>query len=180
VAAAAPRAGPAALEVIDFSTAITADGESDMDWTIGDRGFEMRLTAEVPRIIGREIAGVVEAMLDGADPRADVEAWAVHPGGRSVLDRVQGGVELSDEAMAHSRAVLRDFGNMSSATILFILQRILADESLGDGARVAGLCFGPGLTVETARLALRAGERSPAGTVVTESAANALVGAAGR
>jgi len=180
VSSAEPRDGRAALEVIDFSTAITADGESDMDWTIGDRGFEMRLTAEVPRIIGREIAGVVEAMLDGADPRADVEAWAVHPGGRSVLDRVQGGVELSDEAMAHSRAVLRDFGNMSSATILFILQRILADESLGDGARVAGLCFGPGLTVETARLALRAGERSPAGTVVTESAANALVGAAGR
>lgn len=163
VSSAEPRGGRAALEAVEFSTAITSEGESDMDWTIGDRGFEMRLTAEVPRIIGREIAGVVEAMLHGGDPHADVDAWAVHPGGRSVLDRVQGGVDLPDEAMAHSRAVLRDFGNMSSATILFILQRILADESLGEGARVAGLCFGPGLTVETARLTLRAGTRVPVG-----------------
>lgn len=170
VSSAEPRDGRAALEVAGFSTAITAEGESDMDWTIGDSGFEMRLTAEVPRIIGREIAGVVDAMLHGADPHADVDVWAVHPGGRSVLDRVQGGVELPDEAMAHSRAVLRDFGNMSSATILFILQRILADESLGDGAHVAGLCFGPGLTVETARLALRAGPRTEARAVVVESA----------
>ena len=155
VSSAEPKPGRPWLETGVFSTAITAEGEQDMDWTIGDSGFEMRLTAEVPRIIGREIAGVVEAMLGGADPLGDVDAWAVHPGGRSVLDRVQGGVGLPDEAMAHSRAVLRDFGNMSSATILFILQRILADETLADGARVAGLCFGPGLTVETARLTLR-------------------------
>ncbi|MFV0435113.1 MAG: type III polyketide synthase [Leucobacter sp.] len=152
VSQAEPRGGRPALRVEGFSTAITAEGEADMDWTIGDSGFEMRLTAEVPRIIGREIAGVVEVMLDGANPLTEVDAWAVHPGGRSVLDRVQGGVGLPDEAMAYSRAVLRDFGNMSSATILFILGRILADASLADGARVAGLCFGPGLTVETARL----------------------------
>jgi predicted naringenin-chalcone synthase len=167
VSSAEPKPGRPWLETGVFSTAITAEGEQDMDWTIGDSGFEMRLTAEVPRIIGREIAGVVEAMLGGADPLGDVDAWAVHPGGRSVLDRVQGGVGLPDEAMAHSRAVLRDFGNMSSATILFILQRILADETLADGARVAGLCFGPGLTVETARLTLRTADAvgEPAGTV---------------
>lgn len=155
VASAEPRGG-AALEVGDFSTAITSEGEEDMDWTIGDRGFEMRLTAEVPRIIGREIAGAVESML-GADPAAaaDVDAWAVHPGGRSVLDRVESGLGLPEDALADSRAVLRDFGNMSSATILFILRRILEDDGLGDGARVAGLCFGPGLTVETVRLTRR-------------------------
>ncbi|RGE18854.1 type III polyketide synthase [Leucobacter sp. wl10] len=157
VSSAEPRGGRAALRVDGFSTAITSEGERDMDWTIGDSGFEMRLTAEVPRIIGREIAAVVENMLSGADPHADVDAWAVHPGGRSVLDRVQSGVGLPDEAMAHSRAVLRDFGNMSSATILFILQRILADDAFAEGARVAGLCFGPGLTVETARLTLGRG-----------------------
>lgn len=157
VSSAEPKTDGAVLEVGAFSTAITSEGEQDMDWTIGDSGFEMRLTAEVPRIIGREIAGVVEGMLGGGDPLSDVDVWAVHPGGRSVLDRVQGGVDLPDEAMAHSRAVLRDFGNMSSATILFILQRILADDSLTGGARVAGLCFGPGLTVETARFTRRAG-----------------------
>ena len=162
VASAAPRRGDA-LEVGAFSTAITSEGEEDMDWTIGDHGFQMRLTANVPRIIGREIAGVVESMLGAdADPSTEIDAWAVHPGGRSVLDRVQDGVQLPDEAMVHSRAVLRDFGNMSSATILFILQRILADASLPDGARVAGLCFGPGLTVETARFVRRTRSDQPA------------------
>lgn len=159
VASAPPEAGRPSLEVGGFTTAITEEGEEDMDWTIGDSGFEMRLTAQVPRIIGREIAGAVEAMLGaGADPLAEVDRWAVHPGGRSVLDRVQGGLGLPDKAMDDSRAVLRDYGNMSSATILFILQRVLADDSLGDGARVAGLCFGPGLTVETARFTRRAPE----------------------
>src|SRR5690606_33319687 len=123
--------------------------EADMDWTIGDAGFEMRLTAEVPRIIGREIESVVQSMLNG-DSADTVSEWAVHPGGRSILDRVQDGVGLSDENMRHSRGVLRDFGNMSSATILFILQRIMADSSGPENATVAGLCFGPGLTVETA------------------------------
>ncbi|MBO1806434.1 type III polyketide synthase [Leucobacter ruminantium] len=152
-----PRAGGTgahrfrSLEVDGFTTALTADGEADMDWTIGDRGFEMRLTAEVPRIVGREIAGVVDGMLDGADP-AGIAAWAVHPGGRSVLDRVQQALALPDAAMAQSRGVLRDYGNMSSATILFILERMLREGSLAAGEQVAGLCFGPGLTVETVLL----------------------------
>lgn len=156
IVSSAPARRSEALEVGDFSTAITSEGEADMDWTIGDRGFEMRLTANVPRIIGREIAGVVESMIGAdADPLTEIDVWAVHPGGRSVLDRVQDGVDLGDGALAHSRAILRDFGNMSSATILFILQRILADAEVADGARIAGLCFGPGLTVETARFVRR-------------------------
>ncbi len=168
VSSAPPKADGPVLEVGDFTTSITSEGEQDMDWTIGDQGFEMRLTAEVPRIIGREIAGVVELMLSaGSDPLTDVDGWAVHPGGRSVLDRVQSGLGLLDEAMNHSRAVLRDYGNMSSATILFILQRILNDESLGTDARVAGLCFGPGLTVETAIFTRRASASIPTGTATS-------------
>ncbi|MBO1900923.1 type III polyketide synthase [Leucobacter weissii] len=164
VSSATPRTDDALLEVGGFTTAVTHEGEQDMDWTIGDHGFEMRLTAEVPRIIGREIVGVVDRMLgsgsggadgDGTEAVERIDGWAVHPGGRSVLDRVQAGLGLPDELMGHSRAVLRDYGNMSSATILFILRRMLADESLGDGAQLAGLCFGPGLTVETARFTRR-------------------------
>lgn len=163
VASAEPRTSGPVLEIGGFTTAVTAEGEQDMDWTIGDSGFEMRLTARVPRIIGREIAGAVGGMLgEGADPLAEVDGWAVHPGGRSVLDRVQAALGLPDAALAHSRAVLRDYGNMSSATILFILRRLLGDDSLGDAARVAGICFGPGLTVETALFTRRA---SGVGTV---------------
>lgn len=154
VTSAGRRTADPALEVGEFTTAITSEGEQDMDWSVGDAGFEMRLTAQVPRIIGREIAAAVEAMLDaGEDPLRDVAAWAIHPGGRSVLDHAEAGLGLPETAMRYSREVLHDYGNMSSATIMFILGRIMRDSALGDGASVAALGFGPGLTVETARFA---------------------------
>ncbi len=96
-----------------------------MVWMIGDEGFEMTLTAEVPRIIGREIRGAVERFLAADDTdAAAIDAWAVHPGGRSVLDRVEAGLALPQDALDASRAVLREHGNMSSATMLFILQSL--------------------------------------------------------
>ena len=144
------------FELDRFGTALTDEGESDMVWTIGDNGFEMILSAEVPRIIGREIRGAVERFVGGDRPP---DRWAVHPGGRSVLDRVESGLGLSPQALAASRDVLRDFGNMSSVTILFILRALLHDETVGDGARVAALAFGPGLTVESAMLTKRAAAR---------------------
>ncbi|MBU4466078.1 MAG: type III polyketide synthase [Actinobacteria bacterium] len=134
------------LDLDGFRTTLTNEGESDMVWTIGDEGFEMTLTSEVPRIIGREIRGAVAEFLGAAAP----DAWAVHPGGRSVLDRVESGLALAPTALDHSRAVLRDYGNMSSATVMFILRELLHDPAVADGARIAGLAFGPGLTVESA------------------------------
>ncbi|KHK96617.1 naringenin-chalcone synthase [Microbacterium mangrovi] len=152
VVTTAPPRGVASLELGRFATALTGEGESDMVWTIGDSGFTMTLTAEVPRIIGREIRAAVDGFL-GADAAPDV--WAVHPGGRSVLDRVEAGLELAPGAVDASRRVLRDYGNMSSPTVLFILRSLMGDPVIGDGARVAALAFGPGLTVESALLTLR-------------------------
>lgn len=143
------------LELDRFATTLTSEGESDMVWTIGDEGFLMTLSAEVPRIIGREIRDAVGGFLGDERPAT----WAVHPGGRSVLDRVEQGLELSDTALDASRAVLRDYGNMSSATILFILQQMLRG-GLDEGERVAALAFGPGLTVEAALLTARTGGRA--------------------
>ncbi|WP_439591038.1 type III polyketide synthase [Microbacterium sp.] len=143
------RAG--GLELERFATTLTTEGESDMVWTIGDRGFEMVLSAEVPRIIGREIRGAVDGFLSGQAP----DAWAVHPGGRSILDRVETGLDLAPEAMQPSRDVLSAYGNMSSATILFILRSLLHDAGVADGAAIAALAFGPGLTVESALVTKR-------------------------
>lgn len=136
---------PGGLRLGRFATALTDEGESDMVWTIGDHGFRMRLSAEVPRIIGREIRGALQTFL-GDDDVPDT--WAVHPGGRSVLDRVEAGLDLPDSALRTSRSVLHDHGNMSSATILFILDRLLKDPA-ADGPLIT-LAFGPGLTVESA------------------------------
>ncbi len=141
----------ARLDLEGFGTRLADEGEHDMVWTIGDEGFEMTLTAEVPRIVGRTIEAVAVDLFGGV---AAVDAWAVHPGGRSVLDRVEHGLDLDPDALADSRAVLREFGNMSSATILFVLQRMLEAEH-PDGERLAVLAFGPGLTVEAARMTVR-------------------------
>jgi predicted naringenin-chalcone synthase len=73
--------------------------------------------------------------------------WAVHAGGRSILDCIQQGLYLAPDALRHSRAVLRDYGNMSSATLMFVLHKILHDPD-GRGPGVA-MAFGPGLSVET-------------------------------
>ena len=156
-------AGIRTLELDAFESTVIMEGEGDMAWSIGDQGFDMVLSSYVPRILEQNVA-VALAPLLAHDPEFDdreaasVDRWAIHPGGRSILDRVQSALSLSDEQLAASRDVLREFGNMSSATVLFVLRRILHSE-VDRPERVAALAFGPGLTVESALMTL---QRQPA------------------
>ncbi|WDH77773.1 type III polyketide synthase [Microbacterium esteraromaticum] len=156
-----------AFSLDGFHTAIVPDGKDDMAWTIGDSGFEMVLSTAVPQLIGENIDealrplwaaedALVEAFDDGRIGAA-VQHWAIHPGGRSILDRVQGRLQLSDGQLHPAREVLRTCGNMSSATVLFVLQRILDDPDALAGQRVAAMAFGPGLTAESAMLTVIGG-----------------------
>lgn len=127
---------------------ILPDTTGEMGWVIGDHGFEMHLSARVPAVIGRDIRAIVETSLaDHGLVRDDIAVWAVHPGGPRVIGQVQEALGLSDNAVAMSRVVLAAHGNMSSATILFILERLFT--AAAEGPCVA-LAFGPGLTVELA------------------------------
>ncbi|WEK60193.1 MAG: type III polyketide synthase [Candidatus Microbacterium colombiense] len=158
-------AGPA-LRLDGFHTAIAPEGEKDMAWTIGDLGFEMILSTAVPHIIGETIVDALRPLYAPDDALAaafargtigeNVRHWAIHPGGRSILDRVQDRLHLSDVQLHPAREVLRENGNMSSATVFFVLQRILdhADAAVGD--RVVAMAFGPGLTAESALLTVEA------------------------
>ncbi|MCJ1713143.1 type III polyketide synthase [Curtobacterium sp. VKM Ac-2922] len=148
-AAAVVTADGPGLRLDTFATTLVPEGASEMAWNIGDEGFEMVLSTAVPKLVGATVAQAVAPLLDG--PAAAVPIWAVHPGGRAILDRTQDALALPDSAMASSRAVLRDHGNMSSATVLFVL-RDAVDAGLTDGTPVVALAFGPGLTVESARL----------------------------
>lgn len=150
---------PALLQLDHFETVLTPVGEESMAWNIGDEGFEMVLGNYVPHIIDDHIIGALEPLLsrEGALrglPYRDIRHWAIHPGGRSILDKVQSRLELSDEQLVPARETLRNFGNMSSATVLFVLRHILdlpPAEGADDGAeRICSMAFGPGLTVETA------------------------------
>ncbi len=113
-------------------------------WKIRGLGFDMLLSGRVPAELGRALhEGELMAERD------DIDLWAVHPGGRSVLDAVQKGLELPVEALAASREVLSCFGNMSSATVMFVLQRMM--QRARPGQRGCAMSFGPGLTAETMR-----------------------------
>jgi len=138
-----PESGAIAL---GRSTSLALDEGRDLiQWRIGDRGFRMDLSGEVPHRLQETLSDPqVRAQLLGSEADA-LKHFAVHPGGRSILDAVQRGLELDDIALEPSRAVLSDFGNMSSATILFVLARMMRARL--DGAGVA-LAFGPGLAVE--------------------------------
>ncbi|SEB61740.1 type III polyketide synthase [Microbacterium hydrocarbonoxydans] len=155
-----------AVRLDGFHTAIAAEGEKDMSWTIGDHGFEMILSTAVPQIIGETIIGAIRplyaregelaAAFDQGRVGERVEHWAIHPGGRSILDRVQERLHLSDAQLHPARETLRQYGNMSSATILFVIKRIL-DDGAADGSRIAAMAFGPGLTAESALMTVSSG-----------------------
>lgn len=143
--------GPA-LALDGFLTGLLPDSIDEMRWTIGDTGFVMHLSSKVPTHIGRGIrSGLAPLLPEGADA---VDAWAVHPGGRSIVDNVQEALELPDAAMAPTRDVLARYGNMSSPTVLFVLRELLAAGARGT---VCAMAFGPGLTLEAARMRVEAG-----------------------
>ena len=141
------------IGVLDFRGTILPDSADLITWRIGDQGFDMRLSGKVPGRIAAALSSELQrnddrGLLRG-QPASEVDLWAVHAGGRTVLDAVEQGLRLDASAMDWSRGVLRDFGNMSSATIMFVLQRIL-DHSVGPQNGV-GMAFGPGLSAETFR-----------------------------
>lgn len=148
-------AEPKGLRLDSFRADVLSEGEELIQWNIGDSGFEMVLSPDVPQALGRGLPRVLPALLSD-EQRSNTNLWAIHPGGRSVLDAVQDKLALTAEQMTTSRAVLRDFGNMSSATILFVLKAMLDDDRCsGAGAAFA---FGPGLTVESMRFHKHPGE----------------------
>lgn len=153
VSAAAPSPGQAALHLDAFETTLTPPdvGESDMAWTIGDQGYDMVLSTYVPGILAAHLDAALAPLFahlpQRTAPHQEIQGWAVHPGGRSILDKVQSGLALSEAQMQPSRAVLRRFGNMSSATVLFILADLFGASAPEE--RICAMAFGPGLTVES-------------------------------
>lgn len=147
VSARAPQAGEPALALNDFMAATAPEGQGDMAWEIGNHGFNLVLSSYVPDVIEANLDRIVGDLLT---PRgmtgADIDLWAIHPGGKSILDKAEKSLNLAPEQIAASRAVLRDFGNMSSATILFVLRELLT--TVTAPKTVTAMAFGPGLTIE--------------------------------
>ncbi|KQT62040.1 MULTISPECIES: type III polyketide synthase [unclassified Aureimonas] len=144
-AASLVTAEPGGLRLDRFKALLAADARDLMTWSVRDDGFDMVLSGRVPKAIDGVLRHEAGAVLNGRRPD-EIDLWAVHPGGRSVLDAVSDALDLPADALEASRAVLRENGNMSSATVMFVLERMLREPK---GLIGSAMAFGPGLTAET-------------------------------
>ena len=144
-----PPARQAPLRIARTATRLVPDTLGGMAWRVGDAGFEMALSSYVPDLLGHDVRPALRSMLSVGDDEIASLFWAVHPGGASILDSLERALGLRPDELACSRNVLAEHGNMSSATVLFVL-----DEMQRRGERRSGiaLAFGPGLTIEACRL----------------------------
>lgn len=136
------------LTLIASGACLIPDSAADMAWAVGDHGFEMTLSRRVPGLIARHLRPWLDAWLgDNGLSLADVGSWAVHPGGPKILSAVEESLGLPPAALAASRQVLADYGNMSSPTVLFVLDRL---RQANAPRPCVALGFGPGLVAEGA------------------------------
>ncbi len=127
---------------------VLPDSRDAMGWQIGDHGFEMILEPNVPDLIFANLRPWLEQWLAGQDLCiADIGSWAIHPGGPRIIHSVAMALGLSTDATEASRHVLSRYGNMSSATVLFVVQRLQQQNA---SRPCVALAFGPGLVVEAA------------------------------
>lgn len=143
-----------AFEITGFASSLALNGEKDMAWTIGDHGFDMVLSTYVPDIIRDNLDAVIQPLFQQYQlAKQDIDHWAIHPGGRAILDKIEQSQKLDPELLSASRATLSNYGNMSSATILFVLKNLL-DKSPRSGQKILSVAFGPGLTIESGLLSV--------------------------
>jgi alkylresorcinol/alkylpyrone synthase len=143
-AAVVVEPGSAGWEVVDAVARTDVSTADHMTWDVTDLGFAMGLSPKVPDVLAVHARPVVEELLGRNGLAVDaVEHWAVHPGGRRIVEVVGAALDLSDAQTAPSYAVLDEVGNCSSSTVLLVLERLTATV----GEHAVAMAFGPGLTL---------------------------------
>jgi predicted naringenin-chalcone synthase len=132
---------------LDSFLAVNLAGTSALiTWRIGEQGFDMQLSGQVPGELRSALAAGGDRITQGVEV-AKIDLWAVHPGGKTILDAAEKGLALPAEALTESRAILRQYGNMSSASVIFVLQQLM--QRARPGQLGCAMSFGPGVTAET-------------------------------
>lgn len=139
--------GPASIESLHSS--LIPEGKKAMGWYVGNEGFEMILDRSVPGFVEESMEKAFFQALDKAGWQSkDIGAYAIHPGGKNILRSFANALNTKEEDLRHSFSVLEHFGNMSSCSVLFVLDQLLSEPS--DGGGIYAAAFGPGLTIESA------------------------------
>lgn len=140
------------IHLDNFYSDVSFKGSKDMAWQLSSKGFLMTLTGYVPNLIKEDFEGLVtNALAVSGKSINDITHWCIHPGGKKILEAIAQSIKIDNGELQHSYDVLRDYGNMSSATILFVLKNILEELEAVDekNATIFAAAFGPGLTMET-------------------------------
>jgi predicted naringenin-chalcone synthase len=138
------------LNIDSFYSAVATKGKQDMAWELSSKGFLMTLSSYVADMIGEDFDEQVEAALTGSQlQKKDITHWCIHPGGKRILEAVHSSLGFINGQLQPSYEVLKEYGNMSSPTVLFVLERIMQNLEPGQSAKIFGAAFGPGLTMET-------------------------------
>lgn len=139
------------LKLESFHNDLSEEGEQDMAWTIGNMGFEMRLSAYVPEIIRGGIAALTQSLLAKISKKlSDVHHFAIHPGGKKILEVIEGELGITKDQNQYAYHVLKQYGNMSSPTVLFVLKEIVSNlTNRNANEHILSFAFGPGLTLES-------------------------------
>jgi predicted naringenin-chalcone synthase len=136
------------ISISGFHSEVISKGKRDMAWELSSSGFLMTLSGYVPELIEEDFLEVVARSLKNSNLQLkDIDSWCIHPGGKRILEAIERSLGLSKEQLASSYQVLNQYGNMSSATILFVLKELLYSRQ--GGKNIFASAFGPGLTMET-------------------------------
>ncbi len=146
--------GSLSLSIEEMYSDIQLTGKKDMAWHIGDFGFEMVLSSYVPNVIKKGIKKLCNKLLEKLPIEyPDINFFAIHPGGKRILEVVENELSISKESNYYAYEILANYGNMSSPTVLFVLKEIWKNLNTTDDKKtILSLAFGPGLTVESALL----------------------------
>lgn len=141
------------IQLKSFFSDVSFKGSNEMAWEISSKGFLMTLTGYVPALIREDFKLLVDKALDKAGcSQENITHWCIHPGGKQILQSIESSLELPANSLAYSYNILQQYGNMSSATILFVLKQMMDEmqsKDQQDSNLIFGAAFGPGLTMET-------------------------------
>jgi predicted naringenin-chalcone synthase len=133
-----------------FYSMVAAKGSNDMAWKLSSKGFLMTLSSFIPDLIEEDFEELVHGALRSAGiSKNDITHWCIHPGGKKILESVHKSLGFTNGQLQNCYDVLNEYGNMSSPTVLFVLEKILASLNKKEPGKIFGAAFGPGLTMET-------------------------------
>jgi len=137
------------LRLDQFYSEVITKGKKDMAWELSSSGFLMTLSGFVPELLEEDFNPLVTRALEKANiDKREISHWCIHPGGRRILDAIHRSLSFANGDLIYAYDTLKEVGNLSSATILFVLKKMM-NSGLTTGQRIFGAAFGPGLTMET-------------------------------